>query len=72
MTSTARVSGKTRKSQVTPYQMYIDGKFVDAQGGKTFDVYDPATEEVIATCPAGDAKDVDRAVRAATGADGFR
>jgi betaine-aldehyde dehydrogenase len=66
MTSTARVSGKTRKSQVTPYQMYIDGKFVDAQGGKTFDVYDPATEEVIATCPAGDAKDVDRAVRAAT------
>ncbi len=58
--------GKDPKAQVTHYQMYIDGKFVDAQSGKTFNVYDPATEEVIATCPAGDAKDVDRAVRAAT------
>jgi acyl-CoA reductase-like NAD-dependent aldehyde dehydrogenase len=66
MTSTARVSGKTRKSQVTRYQMYIDGRFVDAQGGGTFEVYDPSTEEAIATCPAGDAKDVDRAVQAAT------
>jgi betaine-aldehyde dehydrogenase len=66
MTSTARVSGQTRKSQMTSYQMYIDGQFVDAGNGKTFDVYDPASEEVIATCPAGDAQDVDRAVRAAT------
>ena len=47
------------------YQMYIDGKFVDATSRKTFNVYDPATEEVIATCPAGDAKDIDRAAQAA-------
>ena len=45
--------------------MYIDGKFVDASSRKTFNVYDPATEDVIATCPAGDAKDVDRAAQAA-------
>ena len=32
MTSTATAPGKTRKSEVTRYQMYIDGKFVDAQG----------------------------------------
>jgi betaine-aldehyde dehydrogenase len=45
--------------------MYINGKFVPAASGKTFNVYDPATEAVIATCPAGDAKDVARAVEAA-------
>ncbi len=54
--------------------MYIDGKFVDAKGGKTFDVYDPSTEGVIATCPAAGAEDVDRAVKAANRAfyDGWR
>ena len=65
MTSTAKVSGKTKKSSSSHYQMYIDGQFVDASNGKTFDVFDPATEEVIATVPAGTASDVDRAVRAA-------
>src|SRR5262249_54900928 len=47
------------------YQMYIDGKFVSAASGKTFDVFDPATEQVIATCPAGEAADVAKAVAAA-------
>ena len=41
---------------MAPYKMYIDGKFVNAKSGKTFDVYDPATEGVIATCPAGEAR----------------
>jgi betaine-aldehyde dehydrogenase len=50
------------------YRMYIDGQFVDAAGGGRFDVFDPATEAVLATCPAGTAADVDRAVRAATAA----
>ena len=74
MTSTARASGKTRKSQVAPYQMYINGRFVDAQNGKTFEVYDPSTEEAIAAVPAGDARDIDAAVRAATKAfyDGWK
>ncbi len=48
------------------YQMFIDGKFVNAAGGKTFEVFNPATEKAIGTCPAGDAKDVSRAVDAAT------
>src|SRR6476659_11492107 len=65
MTSTATARGKTRKSEVASYQMYIDGKFVDAKSGKTFDVYDPSTEGVIAKCPAAGADDVDRAVKAA-------
>jgi len=74
MTSTATAKGKTRKSEVARYQMYIDGKFVDAKSGKTFDVYDPATEGVIATCPAAGADDIDRAARAASRAfqEGWR
>jgi betaine-aldehyde dehydrogenase len=74
MTSAAKVSGKTRKSSSSHYQMYVDGKFVDAANGQTFEVFEPATEEVIATCPAGTAIDVDRAVRAAKRAfyDGWR
>jgi betaine-aldehyde dehydrogenase len=65
MTTTARAPGKRPKSQATRYQMYIDGRFVDAKNGKTFEVYDPATEQVIATCPAGDAADLDLAAQAA-------
>jgi betaine-aldehyde dehydrogenase len=47
------------------YQMYINGKFVDAASKKTFKVFDPATEKAIATCPAAEAKDIARAVEAA-------
>ncbi len=74
MATTAKASQKTRKSPVTPYQMYIDGRFVDAQSGKTMAVYEPATEEAIATVPAGDARDIDAAVRAASKAfqDGWK
>jgi betaine-aldehyde dehydrogenase len=53
---------------VRSYRMYINGQFVDAANGATFAVYDPATEAVIATCPAGTAVDVDRAVHAANAA----
>ena len=66
MTSTARASGKTRKTGVVRYQMYIDGRFVDAKGGQTLEVFDPSTEDPIATAPAGGAADVDRAAKAAT------
>ena len=74
MTSTAAATKKARKAEVARYQMYIDGKFVDAADGKTFEVYDPATEAVIATCPAGGAADIDRAAQAAHRAfhDGWR
>jgi betaine-aldehyde dehydrogenase len=74
MTSTARASNKARKSEVARYQMYIDGRFVDAKSGQTFEVYDPSTEDAIATVPAGNAADVDLAARAATKAfyDGWK
>jgi phenylacetaldehyde dehydrogenase len=48
--------------------MLIDGQRVDGQSGRTLPVYDPATEDVIAEVPAGDADDIDRAVRSARAA----
>src|SRR5580704_15142993 len=47
------------------HQMLIDGKWVDARSGKTFEVEDPATQEIIAHVPAGDKADIDLAVAAA-------
>jgi betaine-aldehyde dehydrogenase len=46
-------------------QNYIDGKWVDAIDGGRFDVFDPATGEVIATAPDSQPADVDRAIGAA-------
>jgi 4-(gamma-glutamylamino)butanal dehydrogenase len=43
----------------------IDGQFVDAASGETFDRINPATGEVVARVAACDAEDVDRAVAAA-------
>jgi len=46
-------------------ELFIDGKFVPAVSGKTFNVWNPATEEVLAVvCEAGE-EDVDLAVKAA-------
>src|SRR5579864_4090356 len=46
-------------------KMLIDGKWVDAASGKTFEVYNPATGEVMAHVAEGDAEDINRAVQAA-------
>jgi betaine-aldehyde dehydrogenase len=53
------------RPNVRTYQMHINGEWVDSASGKTFPVYDPSTEEVIAEVPDANAKDVDRAVKAA-------
>jgi acyl-CoA reductase-like NAD-dependent aldehyde dehydrogenase len=45
--------------------MHIDGQWVEAIEGEVFETHDPATGETLATVPAADAADVDRAVRAA-------
>jgi betaine-aldehyde dehydrogenase len=47
------------------YRNYIGGQWVEAASGKTFEVINPATREVIARAPDSDARDVDRAVQAA-------
>src|SRR5918999_3285835 len=45
--------------------VFVDGEFTDAASGQTFERINPATGEVVARVAAGDAEDVDRAVRTA-------
>jgi len=52
----------------TPRQMFINGQWVDAASGKTFETPDPATGETLARVAEGDAEDIGRAVRAARAA----
>jgi betaine-aldehyde dehydrogenase len=47
------------------YALHIDGENVPASSGKTFDVMNPATGEVMAKVPDAGKADVDRAVQAA-------
>lgn len=49
-------------------QAFIDGKFVDAASGKTFDCVSPVDGRVLTQVAAGDSEDVDRAVKAARAA----
>jgi phenylacetaldehyde dehydrogenase len=60
-----RVSQKTREFLREPHQLLIDGDWVDAKSGKTFEVYNPSNNIVIARVAEGDAQDIDAAVRAA-------
>ncbi len=46
-------------------KLLINGEWVAAASGETFDAIDPATEGVICKLAAGDKEDIDRAVRAA-------
>jgi len=56
------------KTDVRTYQMYVNGEWVASNSNKTFEVYDPSTEEVIAHVPDANAEDVNRAVAAARAA----
>ena len=55
-------------TDVKTYSMMINGEWVGSKSGKTFPVYDPSTEEVIAQVPDANAEDVNRAVAAAKAA----
>jgi aldehyde dehydrogenase (NAD+) len=50
---------------VTAGQLFIDGAWIDASDGETFEQRNPATNEVVTTFAVGSVSDVDRAVRAA-------
>ncbi|KAB7653567.1 aldehyde dehydrogenase family protein, partial [Sutterella seckii] len=47
------------------YGLLINGEWVEAEGGRTFDTFNPATGEKLATCADATAADVERAVKAA-------
>ncbi|HET7314851.1 aldehyde dehydrogenase family protein [Salinisphaera sp.] len=48
-----------------PRNMLIGGQWVAAESGKTFEVYNPATDEVVAHAQSAEKADVDKAVKAA-------
>jgi phenylacetaldehyde dehydrogenase len=65
MTVTVEHTDQIRRGIAGRTRLLIDGEWVDARSGQTFDSLDPATGEVLASVAAGDAADIDLAVRAA-------
>ncbi|XP_047122549.1 cytosolic 10-formyltetrahydrofolate dehydrogenase isoform X1 [Hydra vulgaris] len=53
------------KSLKMPNQLFINGEFVEAESGKTFETLNPSDETVLAEVSLGDKEDVDKAVAAA-------
>ena len=53
------------QAEVKHFKNYIGGEWVDAASGETFEVVNPATEEVVATVPKGGREDAQRAIAAA-------
>src|SRR5262245_8866120 len=48
-----------------PHRLLINGVWVEATSGQTFDVRDPSSDQVIARVALGERPDIDRAVAAA-------
>jgi len=61
----ADLSPAVRRFISRTQKLYVDGRWVEAASGKTFDTIDPATEEVICEVAEADREDVDRAAKAA-------
>ena len=49
-------------------KMFIGGRWMNAESGKTFTTVNPATQEELARIPLGGKADVDKAVKAARAA----
>jgi aldehyde dehydrogenase (NAD+) len=62
---TMTVLGQRDRLGVKPGRLYIDGQWVEASDGGTWEQVNPATNEVVTTFAVGSAADVDRAVAAA-------
>ena len=52
-------------TKIQNFKMYIDGQWVESESGKTIETLNTENNEVWATVPEADAKDVDKAVKAA-------
>ena len=50
---------------VSKHQNFVGGEWIDASGGETMEVLNPATGETIAEVPRSSAEDVNKAVAAA-------
>lgn len=59
------VKPETLQFVTTPKKMLIGGNWVDASSGLRLEVKNPANEQLLTTVPAGNANDIDLAVKAA-------
>jgi phenylacetaldehyde dehydrogenase len=59
------IDDRAREFVSRPRKILIGGDWVDSASGKTFDVYNPATGEVLAQAAEGSSEDIDRAVKTA-------
>ncbi len=60
-----RLQPMSSKFLAEPHKLFIGGEWVPARSGETFDVINPATGLAFARVAAGDAADIDLAVKAA-------
>jgi len=65
---TVTVDRNVEEFTAAPRKLFINGEWVEAASGQTFDTPNPATGETLASVAEGDAEDIDRAVRAARAA----
>src|SRR6476469_3820037 len=61
----SRREGPMTATAVKTYQLYSNGQWIDAAGGKTFEVRNPATGELLANVADGGAAEAVAAVKAA-------
>ena len=62
---TDRTEDRIQTFLSNPGKLLIDGQWVEAASGRTFETINPATEEKLAEVAHGEKEDIDRAVRAA-------
>lgn len=65
ITQSTSSSSELQEFLARPQKILIDGLWTDASSGETFDIFNPATGDVIAKVPRGNNDDIDRAVDAA-------
>ncbi len=65
---TVTVDRSVEEFTAAPRKLFINGEWVGAASGKTFETPNPATGETLANVAEGDAEDINRAVRAARNA----
>src|SRR5688572_6537497 len=53
------------KQSLSPGRLFIGGKFIESSSGRSIEIRNPATGELLTTVPDADAGDVNRAVAAA-------
>jgi phenylacetaldehyde dehydrogenase len=62
---TVTLDNRVEEFIAAPRQLFINGQWVDAASGKTFETPNPATGDTLARVAEGDAEDINRAVTAA-------